>query len=144
MAHHRKQRDDNSTSLADIDRLLLEPLSPLPDLDPFEDLPRQAVLTDNRRWSPDPQPLDLVGRQAVVGMRGEFNQADNVSRMMELGQTPRQSRERYNARAFRDPRYAEECVRRKERREVIMSDSRKRKRGAGARRRRDEFSDIHC
>lgn len=149
MAHtrRRQQRDTNdpySESLAEVDRLLLEPVSPLPTVDPLEGV-RSVSLTDTRRWSPDPLPLDVAGLAAQVGMRGEFNQADNVSRMMELGQTPRQSREVYSARAFRNPRYVEECIRRKQRREVIMADPRKRRGGAGAkRRRRDEYSDIHC
>lgn len=144
MAKHRRQRTTFDPVLDE--GLLSEPssLSPLAAIDPTAGFPDPAVLVDDRRrWHPDPDPFPstVFGSPALITSPRPTRSA--VLRMMESGTTPSSSSS--GQRRFNSPRQVLECVKRKTRREVMFTlPKRKRRAGAGAKRRRDPWSNIHC
>lgn len=130
------QRDDISTSL-DPDGLLSE----------VEDL---------RTYTPAPTispAFSVSGVPAQIRDRDLYSIADVYDRTQEfmeyperLISTPQRAWSSLSSHlGFDVPQRAIRCVRRKIRREVMFSlPRRKRRGGAGARRRRNEWSDVHC
>lgn len=166
MARRRKQRDITTLSLPEPDRVLLEPLSPLPDLtDEVFSAPSLIGAQDLRQFDPEGElssPSTVVGTVSNISRPGDIgwevrklrDQYDRVREFMEYPERlARQAKSslpgyaaiRGNFERFNAPRHVAECVRRKIRRSVMFSmPARKRRKGAGARRRRDSWSDIHC
>lgn len=150
MAHRSRQRPTNDPStIQGLDESLLSaPLAPSPLIDPtegFTDPSVFSVLDDRRYWQPDPAPVPstIYGTPAIV--QAPQQSFAKVQHMMEMGLNPAQSITRHIPKFHNPAKHVIECVKRKIRREVMFSlPERKRKRGAGARRRRDEWSDYHC
>lgn len=159
MAHGsstRRQRaatDPLQSALDETENLLSAPLAPLPDINPLSDFP--AATQDLRQWSPEViTPSDTVGTQSNISRPGDasYDWRRVVERTREFMEFPERMASvvtpEVHIRApefFRYPERVIECVKRKVRREVMFSlPKRKRRKGAGARRRRDEWSDIHC
>lgn len=151
MAHSKRQRSNNLPStinplLGDLDSLLSEPeMSPISaPIDPTAGLVPAVPVDDRRFFNPDPFPVPstVFGTPATVGpVPNSFRE---TRRMMEFGMNPMEP-VRHAIRQFNVPGQVLECVKRKVRKEVMFSlPQRKRRKGAGARRRRDDWSDYHC
>lgn len=124
-SNSKRQRDFSNPTYQSLDSLLSFRLRPPPLLLPLPDALPAAVLDvgDRRLWRPD---AGTVGPAAVQR---------SARRLV--------ASEPAHTTAFSDPRLVALCVRRKIRREVIMALKKNRK-GAGAKRRRNEWSDIKC
>lgn len=148
MARSSRRQRSGTPSLLDDDLLSSPELSPLyvPPVQITDLVPELSALDDLRTFNPeDPgrSPSSVYGGPALIG-RPAARSTVSTFRMMEAGATPR-SLPGYRQPKFAVPRRVQECVRRKTRREVMFSLRRdQRRRGSGSRRRRDEWSNIHC
>lgn len=110
---------------------MLGPLSPSPLVSPL--LPSPLVLSeieDGRQFHPefDSRPaLTIGGSPTRTVARGKPARLFNVSHRL----------------GFDQPVHVVRCVRRKQRREVLFAKRRTRK-GSGARRHRNQWSNVHC
>lgn len=148
--HHPRQRtafDPNSfdSVLDDIDDLLAEPVSPLTPINPLDQVKDLVGVQDLRRFDPtDAIPQDLVGRVAEVG-RPVVDLAARTREFMEYPERLAKQTLKPLQNYFSKPFEALECARRAIRREVMFAlPPDKRRKGAGARRRRDEYSELKC
>lgn len=166
MAHrrlrNRRQRVANgtpTTTLGEIDSLLSEPLEPGELVDPNNapDLVLEATLQeieDRRQWGPEggrSAPRSVSGEPARVIRPTEIGRV--VARTREFMEFPERMQAKMmapfervkSAFGFDIPGKVIQCVRRKVRREVMFAlPERRRRKGAGANRRRNEWSDIKC
>lgn len=149
------QRDASDPSLDPSDGLLAEPVLPSGELSP--DPPDQLPLTfseDLRTFNPSPRaPRTVEGRTAEVYRPGQLRRIVERTRyLMEFPERIQSAPHRYVHRpmarvssklGFDIPKQVIVCIRRKTRTEVLFAKRRTRK-GAGANRRRNEWSDFKC
>lgn len=124
----RRQRDLSISPNRSLTELLHIPLRPPPVLIPVHIPSRPVVLAtgDRRRYRPDAStrpPHALTASAARVVARPDPSHP--------------------GALAFKHPPHVAICVRRKQRREVLFALKKTRK-GAGAKRKRNFWSDISC
>lgn len=149
----RGQRGASVSPLDPLSGLLPDPGAP-ELVEPLDDFSSLQDIQDLRLFSPEAPfqaPRSVSTLPLRVGRPGEFGvRADRTREFME--HPSRMARQQnaplrwaHSAQFVSDPVNAVHCVRRKVRREVMFSlPRRKRSKGAGAKRRRNEWSDVNC
>lgn len=147
MAHRRKssnkstQRDD--TDIATDSEVLRKFITTPKPYAPVFTEPLHLPTFDNRLFHPDPitRPISepRSSSRLVIPSSGAVSPQRSVQDRLgnrRIGTLPHQV-------AFAQPKQVSVCVRRKTRREVLFAKQRTRK-GSGARRTRNEWSDVKC
>lgn len=132
---NRSSLRDNTYNAIARGRFFLDELLNLPD---SPTRPLTEILTpkffsqveDNRRWNPTPGPKNFTGSQARVTDRPRRNNYNPFLMRGDLG--------------FVNPERVIRCARRHIRREVIFALNKNKKGSGASRRRRNEWSSVHC
>lgn len=139
-SRNRSERDANVIASPEFDRLLRPNISPVVTIQPAPtvsvlDFVRLPEVEDLRTWSPEPVRTPLT----VQGVASSYVRSEPPRGGAAL------SGRLFSARpqVVVDSSRVVMCVRRKQRREVLFAKKRTRA-GAGARRKRNIFSDIGC